>query len=1232
MNKKKKSRRDSNLEDPTKPEQNSSTITVVGIGASAGGLEALKSLLENLSSTTGMAFVVIQHLHPDYKSNLAEILGRSTRMPVREAQEGVRLAPNEVFIIPPNALMTMADGALHLTRRSETAGIPMPIDHFMVSLAECQKRHAIGIILSGTGTDGTLGLRAIKSEGGFSIAQDATAKYDGMPRSAIAAGNVDCVLSPADMAAEIERLSRHPYIRPEPGTAVMAAEDVFIDPPELEKLFEQLFRSTGIDFTHYKQATIQRRVQRRMVLHRIESVSEYLKFIGAHPDEVLDLYNDILIRVTRFFRDPEVFKALKSEVFPALLANRHPDAPLRIWVPGCSTGEEVYSIVISLMEWLDGREFRTDVKVFATDINQSAIDRARSGIYPDSIAADVAPEQLRRFFIHTPEGYQISKTIREICVFARQDVVRDPPFSCVDLISCRNLLIYLDSPLQRRVLPLFHYALRADAFLLLGASESIGEASQLFSTVDSRCRIFKRRVGPKRPPFDFVTGAGKSRGLLQGFPVAPALPGNLDIQREADRVVLANFAPAGVVIDESLNIIQFRGKTGAYLEPSTGVASLNILKMVREGMMLDLRAAIESAQQDQVRIRRDSIVVKSDGHIVETRIEVIPISVSQSRTRYFIVLFSDVASSLSPGTIPKVRGAASADGGTANPLENELVATRNYLQGTIEAMEASNEELRAANEEIVSSNEELQSTNEELQTAKEEVQATNEELRTTNEELELRNKEAQQLSDDLLNILHGIEFPIVLLGPDLRIRRFTPSAGQVLNLIPGDTGRPISHIKPAIRVKNLEELAQAVIQNNEVNESEVDDGQGRYFWMCIRPYRTREDVIEGAVLTFVDITLRKRSEEALRKQARLLDLTQDGVIERDLNGIIRFWNKGAEARYGWTKDEAVGQVGHELLKTRFPRPREEIEADLLRDGHWEGELEFTTRSGARLTVASRLSRLVGDGEPVQAILEFHTDITQKKKDAVSLEDANRNLETSRMDLQTSRSKLAHAERLASIGTLAAGISHELNNPIGGILLMAEAARLAADNPGSVRSALDSIIQHCRRSKAIIENVRSFARAQSSEKSVGNLIDVVTRSIDHVSAYASENRVNVTFEHELSSIPVLINETGVEQVVVNILQNAIQADARRIFVRCTVSRPSVLLTIQNDGRPMTDQQRAHAFDPFYTTRRKSGGTGLGLSIAHGIMEDHGGGIEIGVGPDRLLVFTLTFPIALAGIDR
>jgi two-component system CheB/CheR fusion protein len=839
--------------------------TVVAIGASAGGLEALRQLLQHLPGTTGLAYVVVQHLAPRHESALPELLSASSAIPVVQATEGMPLRPNRVHVIPPNTVMTMRNGQLHLDERPTGRTAYSPIDAFFSSLAAAVEERAVAVVLSGSASDGSNGLKDIKAVGGITIAQDPkTAKYDSMPRAAIATGAVDLVLSPDQIAEELARVGTHPFVA-ETSAAKDVAQGNFTE-QQFEPLFGLLRSASGVDFSHYKLPTIKRRLQRRMMLHKTTRLDEYVKVLEKDPDEIKNLYRDILIHVTRFFREPASFDALKKTVFPRLVEEAAGRRPLRIWVPGCATGEEAYSIAISLLEFLGVEANTIPIQVFATDVSEEAVERARAGTYPESIAADVSTERLRRFFTRVDGHYRISKAVRDSCIFARQDLTRDPPFSKLDLVVCRNVLIYLGPRLQRKLMSVFHYALKPGGYLVLGSSESVGTFGEAFAVVDKRNKFYSRRAGQLRATFDFAKAGEEAfeRELppYQAMPVRPHGHAT-DLQNEVSRTLLGRYSPPGVVVDSDLQIVQTRGRTGPYLELASGEPSLNLLKMAREGLLHGLRSALHESRKTLKPVRRPGLIVRVNGFTREIDLQVLP--VGGNETRHFIVLFETAQRPRAPKPT-RARTNARIKDDRLEHMRQELTSSRDYMQTIIQDLEAANEELQSANEEILSSNEELQSTNEELDTAKEELQSTNEELNTVNEELNARNEELSHVNADLMNLLSAVPAAIVIVASDLRIRRFTPMAEQVLNLIPTDVGRPLGDIRPNIDAPDLEELTREVIDTVTIKELEALDRTGHRYSVRIRPYKDQENRIDGAVLAFADTHEARRRSAPLNQQ------------------------------------------------------------------------------------------------------------------------------------------------------------------------------------------------------------------------------------------------------------------------------------------------------------------------------------------------------------------------------
>jgi two-component system CheB/CheR fusion protein len=976
----------------TTPPVQSKAFPIVGIGASAGGLEAFKQFLEHLPVDTGMGFVLVSHLDPTHKSILTELLTRSTRLPVSEISHGMRVEPDHVYVMPPNTSVTIAEGVLSLRPREEGRAGRYPVDAFLRALAADQSHRAIGVILSGTDSDGTLGLEAIKAEGGINFAQEPkSAKFDGMPRSAIAAGHVDFILTPEGIAQELARISRHPYVTPPAHTATPVAEEQQITGLDgFRKILLSLRKAQGVDFSNYKANTLQRRIARRMVLNKSESLEDYAQYLREHAAEVEALYQDILINVTSFFRDPESFAFLQEKIFPQLVEQRTPEGPLRIWTLGCSTGEEAYSIAMSFVEFAGEQAEHLPIQIFATDLSGSNIEKARAGFYPKDIGEHVSPERLRRFFTEADGGYRVSKLIRDMVVFARQNVIADPPFSRLDLISCRNLLIYLEPVLQKQVLPILHYALKPTGVLWLGTSETVGAASDLFTPLDKKQRFYAKKLAASRLHFQFARGPASSAAAPDRAdsgqprnPMSEQLRTEHDAQKEADRILLARYAPASVLINAELEILQVRGSTGAYLEPPAGKATLNLLKMAREGLTLPLRAALQKAKKDEATVRKEGVRINDDGAFRQVNLEVVPIKGLAAHERSFLVLFEPAPPGQPAPQPAKGTPKRKPEDRQVARLQEELAATREYLQSLIEQQEATNEELQSSSEEIQSANEELQSINEEPETAKEELESGNEELTTLNDELQNRNQELTILNDDQSNLFSSASLPIVMLGRDLRIRRFTPQAEKVLSLIATDVGRPIGDINLKLNIPDLQELIVEVIDTVSVKEREVQDSAGHWYAMRVRPYITLGNKIDGAVVVLLDIDALKQSEaeiRAARDHAEAIVRTAPYpllILSTDLR--VQTANGAFYSTFKISSAEAEDRLIYELGNRQWdiPKLRELLEDILPRNSFFDNfEVTHKFETIGQRTMLLNARRLDDtSGQPPKILLGIQ-DITE----------------------------------------------------------------------------------------------------------------------------------------------------------------------------------------------------------------------------------------------------------------
>ena len=956
---------------------------IVGIGASAGGLAAFEAFFSGMPATAepGMAFVLVQHLAPDHKSILSELIGRYTRMQVFEVEDGMVVQPNCAYIIPPNRDMAFLHGTLHLLELTAERGLRLPIDFFFRSLAQDQRERAVGIVLSGTGSDGTLGLRAIKGEGGMGMAQSPeSTEFDGMPRSAIATGLIDYILPPAAMPAQLIAYATHAL-----GTALQPVTSAAPQAESALKKIHILLRAqTGHEFSQYKPSTIARRIERRMAVNQIAALDSYVKYLQQTPAEVEALFRDLLIGVTNFFRDPEAFRVLEQQVVPKLFVNKPANAPLRVWVPGCSTGEEAYSLAILLVEHMEALKQSHTIQIFASDIDSQALATARLGRYPASIATDVTPERLARFFTAEPEGgaYRIHKGLRDLLVFSEQDLIKDPPFSRLALISCRNLLIYLGAELQKKLIPLFHYALNPGGNLFLGTSESVGEFGALFAAVDRSAKVYERKGGASgllrsrlsgfHPPMTALDASLPRTAAKTAFPV------KLPLRELTEQALLRQVAQVGALVNSRGEILYLHGRTGLYLELPPGQAGAhNILEMAREGLRPELTTTLHKAAGLKAVVRCPGVRVKTNGHFtcVDLTIRPVPVALAGAEPgpenalqedMLYLVLFEEAhvaPAQVPPATVPagvQTQGPETESAACMEALQRELRAKDEYIQSTQEELQSSTEELKSSNEEMQSVNEELQSTNEELETAKEEMQSINEELATVNTELQTKVADLSRSNSDMNNLLAGTGIGTVFVDHQLRILRFTPTVSTIINLIPTDVGRPVGHIvSNLVGYDRLVADAQAVLDSLIPRELEVQTQTGAWFLLRIRPYRTQENVIEGAVLTFTDITELKKAQAALRETEGLRRLAvvvrdaRDAITVQDLEGRILAWNPGAERLYGWSEAEAL------TMNIR----------DLIPEGERKEALAVLRRL-SRLEVLEpyRMRRLAKDGRTVDVWL------------------------------------------------------------------------------------------------------------------------------------------------------------------------------------------------------------------------------------------------------------------------
>ncbi|MDZ8081171.1 MAG: CheR family methyltransferase [Nostoc sp. DcaGUA01] len=1224
-----------------KQEKPKELFPIVAMGASAGGLDAFTQLLSHLPTDTGMAFVLIQHLSPNQKSLLSEILSRTTQMPVHEVQDGMVVEPNHVYVIPPNAKMTIFDGILKLSPRGNTRGHFMTVDAFFISLAEERGSKAIAVVLSGGDADGTQGLEVIKASGGITFAQcEDTAKVNSMPNTAIASGYVDFILTPEAIAQELAKISRHPYVASK--TPIQPTEILSENEDALSTIFVLLRASTGVDFSQYKQTTLKRRILRRMILYKLERLEDYVRYLQDNPGEVTALYQDVLITITSFFRDKEPFEVLKTKVFPNIVKQRKADSPIRIWIAGCSTGEEAYSIAICLIEYLTSEGINHPVQIFATDINEVAIEKARNGIYKPSQLADVSPERLQHFFVQVEGGYQINKLVRELCVFARQNLISDPPFSRLDLITCRNVLIYLGSSVQKKLLPVFHYGLKPTGYLMLGTSETVGEFTDLFDLIDRKQKIYAAKIAPARLGIDLIA----SNYLTETVTTKPIENENawneLEMQKEADQIVLNEYAPVGVVINNDLEIMQFRGQTSLYLEPAPGKPSFNLLKMAKEDLRLDLRNAIHQAKKRQQRVTKENLHFRYEDQVRQVKVDIIPLKSPPGLQGYFLVLFNEILSSAtnvsaSGDSSVKSNEEQKRDDEETNQLRQELATTKEYLQSIIEEQQATNQDLRAANEEILSSNEELQSTNEELETAKEEIQATNEELNTINDELQRRNLESTQVGNDLQNLLSSINIPILMLGGDLRIRRFTPIAGTIFNLIPTDVGRPLSDINHNLNFPDLEEQILQVINTLNLKAQEVQDHEGHWYDLRIRPYRTIDHKIDGAVVVLVDIDALKRSLNQLKQSGDYAQAIVETVREslvvlnaelRVISANLSFYETFQVVR-AETENCLIFEIGNG--QWNIPQLRSLLEAILINNSQiqdFEVEHNFEVIGQKIMRLSGRKMPIIDDSQLILLAIE---DITQIKQ-----WEAERTHLLAQEQLARTAAETANQAKDEFLSML----SHELRNPLNALLGWAQLLRIHQLDEDTMNQGLEAIEHSVKVQAQLIEDLLDISRITSGRLRLNlELIElsiVIESSVNLVRLSAELKNIQIESRLEPSTRKILGDAVRLQQVILNLLSNAIKftPNGGRIEVLLEYIGEEAQIQVNDTGKGIKADFLPYVFDRFRQAdsgkTRSNPGLGLGLSIVRHVVELHGGMVEAhspGEGQGATFIVKLPMPTNL-----
>lgn len=1163
---------------------------IVCIGASAGGLEAFTELLSHLRADNGMAFVLIQHLDPKHESHLTELLSKASKMPVSEVKSGTRAQTNHVYVIPPRYNLSIADGVLQPTARPDS-GRNMPIDSFLCALAADRGRRAVAVILSGTASDGTLGLQAIKAAGGVTFAQEPeTAKYDGMPRSAISSGVVDFVLPPAGIARKLALLAHTSFDQMEGARTGRAGDG------GLAQVIRLVRNATGVDFSHYKHSTLARRVKRRMGLRGFERLEDYCRDLEQHCEEASALCENWLITVTAFFREPAVFEGLKKLVFPALLENRGAEDPIRIWVPGCATGEEAYSVAICLMEFLDDVNASVPFEIFATDLSDTAIERARAGTYKDAAVAHVSPQRLARFFTRSERGYQIAKSIRDLCVFARHNVAQDPPFSRLDLISFCNVLIYLGADLQRKVLSILHYALKPAGFLVLGPSESIGTLSDAFHQIAKSHKIYGMRPvattpAPRLSESRRAEGRVDSRRRIEGQVGA-------DVLREADRLVLAKHAPPGVIVDDQMNLVQVRGRTAPYLELSPGEPTQNLLKLAREGLIAGLGKAIETARQSGAVAREKGFRIEETGQLRDVTISVFPFKgSSSSEERYFLVLFED--STTESGATATHKPAARETVGSAR-LRHELMATKEYLQSIVEQNAVTLEELRAVNEEA-------QAGNEELETAQEELESANEELNTLNEELKISNVEFSKVNRDLTNLLESISIPLVMVGRDLRIRRFTRAIEPMLNLIPSDVGRSITDLQPQMELPDLRRLLLDAMEGDDRKPRDLRDSHGRWYSLRILPSVGLAGKIDGAVMMLIDIDAAKRG---LDFAEAIVETVREPLVILSQNLHVLKANKTFYDTFQAVREETEGRLIYDLGNGQWniPKLRELLEGILpahttFRDFEVTHEFE---RVGQKVMLLNA-SEIFNPNAQARSILLAIEDVTDRKQ-------AEKKLRTTNAELQ----QFAYA------------LTHDLQEPLRMVVNFTEL--LGREFAGRLGDEADQYISYsvegAFRIEALLKALLAYWEVSEGEPGSSAPADsgaILAKALLNLQAAIAQSGAIISSD----TLPTVVaEEVLLTQLFQNLISNSIKYRGKeipRIHVSAERTGDGWLFSVRDNGIGIDPQDRDRIFGMF---KRLHGseipGTGIGLAICKKVIEREGGRIWVESEPGRGATFKFTIP--------
>ena len=1200
---------------------NDQLFPVVAIGASAGGLEAISIFLENVAPDLGMAYVVIQHLSPSHESILPEILERKTAMAVYQVRDGIQVQPNCVYVIPPNAYMSIVDHKLTLSEVDKSRLGIHSIDHFLTALAPIYQNNAIAIILSGTAADGTEGIRAIKAEGGITFAQDETAKFRGMPENAVNSGYVDFVMSPDQIASELKSLSILPY------TGTTALSSLPDQEQEVQKIFTLLFNNLNVDFSNYKQTTITRRILRRMALHKIRELKDYTKMLRESTTELEQLYRDLLINVTSFFREPALYDALRKRIFAMVLRDRKPTDAIRIWVPACSTGEEVYSIAICLFEYMNDRGFISPVQLFATDLSEVAIEKARTGIYSKLTLEKVAARRIEKYFINLNGEYQIIKPIRDICIFAIHDLLKDPPFSKLDMISCQNVMIYLQPDAQKRILHSFHYALKPDGMLLLGKSESIGKATELFTPMDKDIKLYSKNRAAN-VHFDFsvrsslsiyAPSTDETKFATTQLPLS-------DIDKEAEKILLSRFVPACITVNKDLHIVQFYGPTQQYFHPATGKASFYLLKMIREDLLFDVKNLITKVKKDGIAVKKHKILLTDNSDERTISIEIIPLR-PKSKDPAYLILFKEedppLTSAMPPGPDARaIKEGKASDLNKMRMLEEEVKTGREQLKSVTEESEANREELQSANEEILSSNEELQSINEELETSKEELQSTNEELFTINEELSHRNADLKESVEYSNAIIQTMTEPLIVLNSDMRVRTANASFYKTFKCTPDDTeGLYFYQIGKGVwNFDELREKLEYIFNGNKKGESfelSLDFPLLGTKTLIFNVMQLDHDNVKSRRYLFAiqDITDRAnylRELNSNKEYFRLLVQNAFDIITiYAVDGTVKYQSESVERILGYHPDERIGKG--ERGDILHPEDIEKYSQMLHRclseaNGVVNQSFRLRHKDGSYRQIEAVCMNLL-DNQYINGLVGNYRDITEQQK--------------------LERQK----EEFIAIA------SHELKTPVTSIKgytqIIKEHYLGSADT--EVKGLIERLNNQVGRLSALIENLLDVTKLTGGQFELHltdfDINDLIVELLDEL---RKTTKMEIIAELQPCE-KIRADRERIAQVITNLLSNALKysSSAKRIIVRSSFTeflgneKARVMVSVQDFGVGISLEQQKLVFERFIRVKNditdSIPGLGLGLYISSQIIKRHEGAIWVKSSGTDGSVFGFTLPV-------